>query len=76
MINDGKKLAASAFLAGSSEQSRRIGEDECDPPMIDQAIQKHIGRKLKASYDDLVSQPVPDKFKQLLFDLENQEKKQ
>ena len=46
-----------------------------DEPTIDQAIQRHLGRKLKASYDDLIKQPVPDKFRQLLEDLERKETK-
>ncbi len=47
-----------------------------DEPTIDQAIQRHLGRKLKASYDELIKQPVPDKFRQLLEDLERKETKQ
>jgi Anti-sigma factor NepR len=43
---------------------------------VGQEIQNHLGRKLKATYDDLVQQPVPDKFRQLLDELERQEKKQ
>jgi hypothetical protein len=43
---------------------------------VDQAIQHHLGRKLKATYDDLVGQPVPDKFHQLLDELERQETEQ
>jgi Anti-sigma factor NepR len=39
-------------------------------------IQGHLGRKLKASYDELVRQPVPDKFRQLLEELERREKKE
>ena len=46
-----------------------------DEPTVDQAIQRHLGRKLKASYDDLIKQPVPDKFRQLLEDLERKETK-
>lgn len=45
-------------------------------PQLDIAIQKHLGRKLQATYNDLVNQPVPDKFRQLLDELEQQEKKQ
>lgn len=45
-------------------------------PRLDIAIQKHLGRKLQATYSDLVNQPVPDKFRQLLDELERQEKKQ
>ena len=44
-------------------------------PAVDLAIQNHLGRKLKASYDELVRQPVPDKFRLLLEVLERQEKK-
>jgi hypothetical protein len=43
---------------------------------VDQAIQNHLGRQLKATYDALVQQPVPDKFRQLLDELERQEKKE
>jgi Anti-sigma factor NepR len=45
-------------------------------PVVGEDIQKHLGRKLKASYDGLVRQPVPDKFLQLLENLERKEKKQ
>ena len=47
-----------------------------DQPAVDQAIQRHLGRKLKASYDELIKQPVPDKFRQLLEELERKETKQ
>jgi hypothetical protein len=46
------------------------------PPLVGQEIQDHLGSKLKATYDDLVSQPVPDKFKQLLDELARREKQQ
>ncbi len=44
------------------------------PPAVGQDIQDHLGRKLKATYEDLVSQPVPDKFIQLLDELARREK--
>lgn len=44
--------------------------------VIGSDIQGHLGRKLKASYDELVRQPVPDKFRQLLEELERREKKE
>jgi Anti-sigma factor NepR len=43
---------------------------------VGQHIQDHLGRKLKASYDELVRQPVPDKFQQLLDELQRREKQQ
>jgi hypothetical protein len=68
--SDGKPIAASDAVDGSTESEVH------QEPMLDQAIQKHLGRKLQATYNDLVSQPVPDKFRQLLDELERQEKKQ
>ena len=39
-------------------------------PKIDRNTQGRIGDQLRAMYDDLVHQPVPDKFKDLLDRLE------
>ncbi len=40
---------------------------------VDPELQAHIGRKLKASYDDILGQPVPDRFLELLKALEERE---
>jgi hypothetical protein len=45
-----------------------------DDPVVGRDIQSHLGRTLKASYEDMVRQPVPDKFHQLLKELERREK--
>ena len=42
-------------------------------PEIDSELQAHIGRHLKASYDDILSQNVPDRFLDLLSQLEAKE---
>ena len=42
-------------------------------PEIDSELQAHIGRHLKASYDDILSQDVPDRFLDLLSQLEAKE---
>jgi hypothetical protein len=39
-------------------------------PGLDRAIQERIGDRLRAMYDDLVQQPVPDRFVELLSRLE------
>ena len=45
--------------------------DELSPePSLDRAIQERIGDSLRAMYDDLVQQPVPDRFVELLSRLE------
>lgn len=56
-----------------------LGNGEITQPgtaVIGADIQGHLGRKLKASYDELVRQPVPNKFRELLEELERKEKKQ
>ena len=39
-------------------------------PGLDRSIQGHIGAKLRAMYDDLAQQPVPDRFADLLASLQ------
>ncbi|MGJ3262610.1 MAG: NepR family anti-sigma factor [Salinarimonas sp.] len=41
-------------------------------PRLDRAIQSRIGDQLRAMYSELMEQPVPDRFKDLLAELENQ----
>jgi hypothetical protein len=37
---------------------------------LDSQTRKHIGRMLKATYDEVAHEPVPDKFLDLLKQLE------
>jgi len=39
-------------------------------PQMDSRIQHEIGKHLRAHYDDIVNEPVPDKFMELLEKLE------
>jgi hypothetical protein len=39
-------------------------------PQIDSRVQHEIGKHLRAHYDDIVNEPVPDKFMELLAKLE------
>jgi hypothetical protein len=43
-------------------------------PEIDSELQAHIGRHLKASYEDILGQDVPDRFVELLAKLEAKQK--
>lgn len=36
-------------------------------------LQAHIGRQLRAVYDEVVNEPVPDKFRRLLEELERKQ---
>ena len=52
-------------LAAVSPQA--MAEPSASPnPSLDRAIQARIGDKLRSMYDELVDQPVPDRFKDLL----------
>jgi hypothetical protein len=42
-------------------------------PSIETKLQAHIGRQLRQLYDQIVSEPVPDRFKELLDQLEQRE---
>ncbi|HEX2553759.1 MAG TPA: NepR family anti-sigma factor [Microvirga sp.] len=61
--NKGKRLAAVVTdgLADNGHSSE---------PRIDRPTQTRLGDQLRAMYDDLVNQPVPDRFKDLLDRLE------
>jgi hypothetical protein len=62
-INKGKRLAAVA-TDGSADNAHS------SEPRIDRVTQTRLGDQLRAMYDDLVGQPVPDRFKDLLDRLE------
>ena len=49
----------------SSQGKRPTGQQGLSP-----ALQDHIGRQLRAMFDDVAQEPVPPRFLQLLKDLE------
>ncbi len=50
-----------------SAKNRMRGHTSNDPPNV--PIDEHIGRHLKAIYDDVLNQPIPDRFLDLLTQL-------
>ena len=50
--------------------SSKRGAASAEEPSLDRGIQDHIGSKLRAMYDELRDQPVPDRFVELLRHLE------
>ena len=66
MVQKGKTLAAAAREANVSRSS---GPSE---PGLDRNVQARIGDNLRAMYDELLQQPVPDRFKDLLGQFEKQ----
>lgn len=57
-------------LFPESSLTDRVGSE----PTLDRAIQERIGDSLRAMYDDLMQQPVPDRFADLLSRLEQRDK--
>jgi Anti-sigma factor NepR len=54
----------------------RIDRDDGVVIKLDDAAQQLIGQQLKAVYGEIVRQPIPDKFLQLLDELERKVKGQ
>lgn len=44
-----------------------------DASQLDTDVQAHIGRQLRAGYVDILNQPVPDRFLELLAELDGRE---
>ena len=55
------------------QPKRQQGGDKGNGKGLDGEAQKHIGRMLKATYDEIAHEPVPDKFLDLLKQLEASE---
>lgn len=56
-----------------SGAGRSSPEDEM--PRIDPRVQREIGKHLRAHYDDVINEPVPEKFIELLKELERSVKR-
>jgi hypothetical protein len=50
--------------------ARSPGPSTRQEPTLQPQVQDHIGRQLRAVYDDILSQPVPDRFRELVEKLE------
>lgn len=62
-VEKGNKLARTALDLSVNDKT------ESDPK-LDSGSQKRIGDQLRAMYDELMQQPVPDRFKELLEQLD------
>jgi hypothetical protein len=63
MSEKGNKLAR---VTPEASLSDKLATD----PKLDTSSQKRIGDQLRAMYDELMQQPVPDRFKELLDQLD------
>jgi hypothetical protein len=72
-LSEGQKMSGDGRKNGLLEHP-----DDCGRPAIGmsvgRSVQVQLGRKLRATYDELLQQTVPEKFRQLLDELERREK--
>ena len=54
----------------SSESNDSMIEQGFSDAGVDPVVQAHIGRELRSLFDEIVHQPVPDRFLELLQSLE------
>lgn len=67
-MNKDDCLPIEATTAGPNMTSEHIGPDAIS---LDPVIQAHIGRELRALFDEIAAEPVPDRFLVLLQSLES-----
>lgn len=63
----GTKLAQAGQNPSSTETTNKKSQVN---PKLDTTSQKRIGDQLRAMYDELMQQPVPDRFRDLLDQLD------
>jgi hypothetical protein len=69
MIDD-EPAGRAAFPDGLTTAIIADTPGDLDSTMLDPVIQAHIGRELKALFDVIAHEPVPDRFVELLRRLE------
>ncbi len=69
--NDGRRQTLALVEHGESGKASERGGDIPRRAPITNFSAEHIGRELRASYQDIVDQPVPDRFLELLNKLED-----
>ncbi len=70
-------VAAGADGARDSAETDKHDDSDSDLVIkLDDSTQQTIGQQLKAMYSEIVRQPIPDQFLQLLDELERKEKGQ
>jgi hypothetical protein len=60
----------------TQKQSRADSDNLEDEIQIDEHIQRRIGAKLRAYYDELLNEPIPEKLIELLVKLDEKERKE
>ncbi|GJE18815.1 NepR family anti-sigma factor [Methylobacterium marchantiae] len=53
-----------------SEREHEVKQDNTEPHRLSDLTQKRIGMHLRAMYDTIVQQPVPDRFRDLIAQMD------
>lgn len=70
MVKDSGGSAKARKKGKKMQAGTRQGSLGRDKPRIDPRVQLEIGKHLRAHYEDVINEPVPDKFMELLEKLE------
>lgn len=62
-------------MTATENQAQFEMQDGKKKPKLDDLAVSQIGRKLRAQFDEVLSEPIPDRFVDLLNKLEASEKK-
>ncbi|MFZ2100157.1 MAG: NepR family anti-sigma factor [Oricola sp.] len=63
------------MTATQNQAYHEMPHENKKPPKLDDLAASHIGKKLRAQFDHVLNEPVPDRFMDLLNRLEAAEKK-
>lgn len=63
------------MTATLNQVSYSVPDSDKKPPKLDDLTASQIGKRLRAQFDEVLSEPVPDRFVDLLNRLESAEKK-
>jgi Anti-sigma factor NepR len=75
MVKPGKRAGAAAAKKGKRMRTEMQGGGGGGGARLDPRIQTEIGKHLRAVYDDVINEPVPSKFMELLEKLERSTQK-
>ena len=76
MVTPGKRVGAVAAKKGKKMRTEMHGGGSSGGgARLDPRIQNEIGKHLRAVYDDVINEPVPSKFMELLEKLERSTQK-
>ncbi len=64
---------STSYDASSPREVRSPAQGGGSRAQLEPRVQSALGRELRAIYDDVVSQPVPDRFVELLNQLDERE---